>query len=293
MEYHLKYLNYLVTKGGPDDDDYYDLDSLIAELSEKIKLGEIASQTKQDIFTIFGKAFSPETMQGFAYHKPHGYAGDFEIIDRIYTKYISKNQDLSKWDIYWQKNDAAEAVRNRVHYLHDVINCKNNQRFSVLNLASGPGRDMLNYFEKHNNNAVYFDCVEQDINAINHAKNICDKYLERINFIQKNALRFSSDKKYDLIWSAGLFDYFEDKIFVFLLKRLARFMANEGELVIGNFSTKNPSKPYMELFEWNLHHRSPQTLMALAEQAGMNLSNVNIKKETSGVNLFLHYKLLA
>nr|VFJ65755.1 MAG: hypothetical protein BECKFW1821C_GA0114237_100837 [Candidatus Kentron sp. FW] len=109
--------------------------------------------------------------------------------------------------------------------------------------------------------------MEQDRRAIEHAKSLCHEYLDDIVFYPKNALRFKSDRQYDLIWSAGLFDYFSDSVFVFMLRKLATMVSKSGEIVIGNFSTKNPSKPYMELFEWNLHHRSPSTLKALAEEA--------------------------
>ena len=63
-----------------------------------------------------------------------------------------------------------------------------------------------------------------------------------------------------------------------------------GDIVIGNFSTKNPSKLYMELFEWNLHYRSPNTLRELAIEAGFKEENIEVKREDTGVNLFLHLK---
>jgi len=46
----------------------------------------------------------------------------------------------------------------------------------------------------------------------------------------------------------------------------------------------------MELFEWRLQHRSPNTLKALAITAGFEPKHINLKKEATGVNLFLHIK---
>ncbi len=290
MDHYIKYLSYLAAKGGPEKCDYYDLSALILEIAEKIKIGEINNEKKCEVINAFGESFSPVTMQGFAYHKPHGYAGDFQIIDRIYTRYVCQNDHLAKWDLYWQSHDAAEAVRNRVNYFHEVVNNISGSNLKVLNLASGPGRDMLGFFQKHSGNRIEFECVEQDANAIAYAKTLCADFLDKISFHQKNALRFNTKEKYSLIWSAGLFDYFDDSTFVFLLKRLMHFMQPDGEIVIGNFSTLNSSKSYMEIFEWNLHHRSPQSLLAIAEQAGMMVEKVDIRKEESGVNLFLHYK---
>ncbi|MCB1097682.1 MAG: class I SAM-dependent methyltransferase [Verrucomicrobiae bacterium] len=121
-----------------------------------------------------------------------------------------------------------------------------------------------------------------------YAKNLCKEYGERISFHNSNALRYRSKRAYDLIWSAGLFDYFDDKIFVFMLVRLREMLSQNGKIVIGNFSTQNPSKHYMELFDWHLYHRSPQSLRYLAKRAGFNPESIKVRKESLGVNLFLH-----
>jgi len=46
----------------------------------------------------------------------------------------------------------------------------------------------------------------------------------------------------------------------------------------------------MELFEWNLHHRSQNTLKEIAIKSNIEERNIQIKKEETGVNLFLHIK---
>ena len=267
-DYHLDYIRSLIQAGGPEPDDYDDLNAWIEELRIRRQTGDVQDEELAILVKCLDPIFSLQSMQGFAFHKPHGYVGDFEMIDRIYNTYISSDQSLAKWDIYWQSHPAAQAVRNRVGYFSDQINSRLSAKFTpecpmkILNLASGPGRDMQTYFDQANidKRRVSIDCVEQDDNAIRFAQEICSNYTDSIKFIQANALRFTNNLKYDLIWSAGLFDYFDDKVFVFMLKRLKSMLASAGEIIIGNFSTMNPSKSYMELFEWHLHHRSPHTL---------------------------------
>lgn len=106
----------------------------------------------------------------------------------------------------------------------------------------------------------------------------------------KNAFRFKSNKKYDLVWSAGLFDYLEDKQFIFLLRLLLDVVSPDGEIVIGNFSEANPSRDYMEFGEWFLHHRTEDRLAIIANQAGCSEHSINIEKEATGVNLFLRIR---
>lgn len=295
MDNHIEFIRYLINKGGPEENDYSRLNSWAIEVSEQAKDGRLLKNQMTQIRNEFDETFSNEAMLGFAYLKPHGYAGDYEIIDRIYQKYISDQPHLTKWDVYWQKQTAADAVRNRVKYLSLLLNeqYKNKQsdkNLNVLNLASGPGRDLLYFFDHYPNAKVYVDCIEQDQNAINHATELCRAHLTKINFIKKNVVRFKSEKKYDLIWSAGLFDYFDDKLFVHMLKKLKRMVARGGEIVIGNFSTSNPSKPFMEIFEWHLYHRSSEILKKLASTAGFDAKQMMVKKEESDVNLFLHIK---
>jgi len=297
MNYHFDFIKNLVNKGGPTSEDYAELDSWLEETSDHIKSGKITEIQISELLSTLGDAATTKTLQGFVLKKPHGYAGDFEIIDKIYKKYTSQQPHLKKWDDYFHTHAATEAVRNRVHYfstqiIEATINSKK-EKTQILNLASGPGRDMLHFFQTTPDlsEKVHFDCIEQDINAIEFAKTICSAYLDKITFSQKNTLRFTTKKRYDLIWSAGLFDYFDDKIFVFLLSRLKDLLTTEGKIVIGNFYSTNPSKAYMNLFNWSLNHRSPNTLRSLAIQAGFLEKNIKIHKEPTGVNLFLHVRI--
>lgn len=296
MDHHFAFIKNLVENGGPTDDQYADLNSWILEIAQQISSNSIPQYRLSELLGLFGDAFSLETMQGFAFQKPHGYAGDFEIIDRIYKKYVSDAPHLKNWDIFWHSHAAANAVRNRVIYFSNVVAevvQKTQRSIKVLNLASGPGHDMLYFLSSHPEfePLVHFECVEQDEKAIKFAAKLCDSYLDRITFVQKNALRFESESRYDLIWSAGLFDYFDNKVFIFMLSRLKKMMAPDGSLVVGNFCATNPSRAYMQLFQWHLHHRSPNTLKWLASKAGFQVEKMDVRREPSGVNLFLHAEL--
>ena len=48
--------------------------------------------------------------------------------------------------------------------------------------------------------------------------------------------------------AAGLFDYFKDKHFTFLIRKYINCLTDDGEMVISNFSTKNPTKRFMEVY---------------------------------------------
>jgi hypothetical protein len=289
---HIEFLKKLVQRGGPQDDEYLKMDAWIAGIYAGLIHNEARDEWLEALREVLQPVLIPSTMHGWAYLKPHGYAGDFEIIDRHYQRYVTADPALAAWDRYWQAGAAAKAVRNRKSYFHQLLELharKTDAEVTVLNIASGPGRD-VSEFLSHGSQNVRFDCIDQDAKAIHHAAALCREHPHRVNFIKANVLKYHPVKCYDVIWSAGLFDYFSDRTFKLLLRRILPNIAPGGQLVIGNFSESNPNNHWLHFCEWHLQHRSSEQLVQLAVEAGALRENVSIGKEPEGVNLFLHIK---
>jgi len=254
-----------------------------------VRRGGLPAALVRDTWVRMGAAFGSETMQGLGIRKPYGYAGDFEMIDRIYQYMICENEHVRRWDEYFQSREACKAVRNRKNYFIQLLNQMVAQHGSlrVLNVGSGPARDVLEY-NAGGNGHVKFDCVDMDPAAIAYAKDVCADVIENITFHNVNIFRYRSEQRYTLIWSAGLFDYLDDRTFIVLARRLIRMLAPGGRLVVGNFSTMNPTRDYMEFGEWFLHHRTPEQLLTLAKACEGDGIASHVDEEPLGVNLFLH-----
>lgn len=234
---------------------------------------------------------STESIAGFCYQQPYGYAGDFQLIDRLYTHYKGPGKAISRWDDFAQSQPAAEAVRNRKAYFINLLQAT--RPGSVLDIASGPCRDIKEYYEQAPGSTTTIDCIELDGRAIQYARHLLQND-DRVKFVQQNVISYKPDQQYPLVWSAGLFDYFTDGIFVRILRKLLTCVQPGGELVIGNFAAGNPNKAFMEVgMNWFLHHRSPQQLIELARAAGAAGWALEVNKEPKGVNLFLHCKKAA
>jgi hypothetical protein len=280
-----------VETGGPLPGEYQALDSMLEGIYRLSLLEVFGPREMAAVLEAFDDAFSLETMQGFSFRKPHGYAGDFEIIDRIYSGYVCPSERLANWDRYYHAQPATQAVRNRKAYFLDLFGRlprPAGRSLEVLNVASGPGSDMRELFASDAGAGIRFDCVEQDPAAIAHAFRACREYADRVRFFQGNALTYAAGQTYDLVWSAGLFDNFEDGLFRRLLRRLLASVRRGGRLVIGNFSPMNPTRAYMYLFDWPLQYRSGPDLRRLAESCGVPPERILIEQEPLGVNLFLH-----
>jgi len=291
MQNHFQYIKSLIDRGGPALDDYPGLDSWITDVYRDHDDGGVAQNDIEEIRHTFGDILTPDTMHGMAYCKPHGYAGDYEIIDRHYTNYTASHPHLASWDRYWQAGPAAKAVRNRKDYFHGLLirqsHLAGGRPLQVLNIASGPGRDVLECFTRHSISANFL-CIDQDPHAVAYAQHLCSEFSDRISFLRANVLRFTPSQAYDVIWAAGLFDYFSDRIFKAIVRRLLPFISPGGQLVIGNFSEQNPNFNWLRFCKWDLNHRSPEQLMKLAVEAGAAPEDIEVGFESEGVNLFLH-----
>lgn len=292
----LQLLDGIKQKGSFNHEYFPTIDAMISRLADLKKSGEISDWDINEIRHFFGQDFLENTLHGMALLKKYGYAGDFMMIDKIYTGNSPANPFFNSWDQYFQNHAAPKAVRNRKSYFKQLIHQKLNgqKNLHLLNVASGPGRDLLElYREKNIEKQLHTTCVEMDKHAITYAQTLTNDYSAQIKFINKNIFKFDTEEKFDIIWSAGLFDYFDDKAFVFILKKFKNWIAPDGEIVIGNFNQQhNPTREYMELFgDWYLHHRSKQQLIHLAVEAGFHENQLSVGNEAENVNLFLHIQL--
>ncbi|MEN8141348.1 MAG: class I SAM-dependent methyltransferase [Thermodesulfobacteriota bacterium] len=294
IQEHFQYILDIAANDGPDEEEFDDLTAWFKETLELKRAGAVSAEQIRGMWDLCGDAFSLQTIQGLMVKKPHGYAGDFEIIDRIHTKWLSPLPHLRQWDVYWHATAAPKAVRNRVEFFHNILHELESSaggNVRVLNVGSGPGRDLQKYFATCPSSKIIIDCVDMDEKAIAYAQDLTEGFEHCLNWYCKNIFRFKTNKRYDLVWSAGVFDYLSDRHFSALLKHLCRLTKPGGQLVVGNFSPLNPTRFNMELGEWLVNHRDEGQLMELAVAAGLSPEQVRVVSEPLGVNLFLEIQV--
>ncbi len=237
-----------------------------------------------------GVPFGEETVQGLAWRKPYGYAGDFDIIERIHRDRRSPDPVLARWDAFTQGQHRPRAVRNRARYFQDLVDemeRRAGRPLRILDVACGPCIDVAGLFERDPERETCCDCVDLDERALERALRLCGEQDGRVRFRVGDGRRLHAESQYDLVWSSGLFDYFSDAVFARSLKGLGRWLAPGGRIVVGNFSTCDPTHAYMHVLDWPLYRRSSQRLRRLAETAGFAPEWIRVEREALGVNLFL------
>ena len=280
-----RFLTSLVEKGGPEP---YE-DQAFSDIVNHLKRNEVDQFRK-----ILEKALNENTLIGHGLKKPYGYPGDFSIIHNIYRFYLNPDPKYTNWDRFFQNQAGAHAVRNRKEFF--LRCCKNLEEsprkdVKVLILGCGPATDVKEYMSANPDSRITFDLIDFDQTAIDFAKKQNDRFNGNIDYIRINVLRYKPYKWYDLIWSSGLFDYFKDKHFIYLINKYYKYLADGGEYIIGNFSHINPTKKLMEvLSDWYLNHRSRFDLMRVAIDAEAAEEKIRVDSEELGVNLFLRIK---
>jgi hypothetical protein len=292
MKQEIDYLKTLAQKGGPEAEDYRELEQLYKAVNNKRKQGVYSEDDLMAIWRSVPEAYiTTDTMQGYVLMKPLGYHGDYVIIERIYTQWLSPQPHLVNWDLFFHHQAAPQAVINRKKYFLDILRSLNSSKDprAVLNIGCGPSNDIIEFLEKEDSH-ISFECVDYDKNAIDYSYNKMKgkNLLSHVHFHRENALKYVPTKLFDLIWSAGLFDYLNDDYFKMLLNKMLNFVKSGGEIIIGNFSVDNPTRDYMECGNWFLYHRTEEDLVRLGMACGVPREKINVKSEPLGVNLFLH-----
>ncbi len=230
--------------------------------------------------------------------KPYGYQGDFMIIEEIYKNSPNTVGIERCMDNYFLKSAASIATRNRKenfeHYLLNFFNERQDHDIRILDLASGPCTDIIEFYEtiREQEQRVFIDCLEHDTNAIGYSQvKLKEKtFKNQICFLQKNAIKialtknlsFHMPRKYDLIFSTGLFDYLDEKISTLLIRNLKNLLNSHGLLIVSNYRDKwsNPSRHFMEWGgDWELVYRTQDEFIRIFREAGFNKHQLSLAYE--------------
>lgn len=238
-----------------------------------------------------------------AYFKPRGYAGDYEMMNHLYREEpVGKTLFDKCLHKYFVEEPAANAVKNRSEYLcqkiYEVVTQKMDQpEINILSVASGPALEQQLFLKKYpelHGKKINFYCIDQDEESLKHAQ----LSLQSLNRVYNSGYTFSfnnlaikniiieglKEKNYDMIYTAGLFDYFTEPVAQAAASKLFASLRSKSQLIIGNFSKDNPTQVLMELFlDWNLIYRSEQDLIRIFNVV---TPKIVVEQEELRINLF-------
>lgn len=241
-----------------------------------------------------------------AYEKPLGYAGDFEMMNMLYREHAEGEGMFGKLlNLYATQEIAARANINRISYLVEkiraAIRATRGRRLRVASIGCGPAREIMSLLEEQPvlGGALDVMLLDQEERTIAHCERtlvpLAKRTGARIQLIRESIRRLltghrlsSALGEQDLIYSAGLFDYLNERSFRSLLSSLHGALVKGGLLVVGNVAAHNPSRHAMEYFsDWFLIHRSEAELREMTSHLLPTPAGYRVEAEPLGVNLFL------
>lgn len=252
----------------------------------------------KEIFPYFMRSRFAERI----YFKPRGYAGDHMMMEMIYADVPSGDGKLGELvDAWCLQSFGARATRGRrrllCQWLHEksVFLLKKKPFIHIMNMACGPGRELADFLDGCSfSEKINVLCVDIDEDALARSDSNLSTIQHRatIRFFKENLIKWALGKVnqqigyQDIIYSAGLADYLEDRLFIALVDRAYEHLNKGGVLIIGNFSP-NPDQFFMDhILHWRLIYRTADQLRSLFAQTRFG-RNVRVVAEDEGVNLFV------
>jgi SAM-dependent methyltransferase len=201
-----------------------------------------------------------------AYAKPRGYPGDALLLDLIYTTDAPPadctEQGRRVWD-HTVSCEEAQAVRARRTRLGALIDETAASRPApcILSVACGHLReaaDSLAVREGVFRSGGCFTALDHDRESLAEVeRNFGKDGIECVNASVKSLLQGAlADRRYDLVYAAGLYDYLTDACAESLTAALFALLRSGGRLLVANFARGSPSAGYMDTFAaWRLNYR--------------------------------------
>jgi extracellular factor (EF) 3-hydroxypalmitic acid methyl ester biosynthesis protein len=216
-----------------------------------------------------------------AYHKPHGYAGDFRMIEWLYDLESDPCADptqpalvncldylmstVHSTRMLWERRRWFAAALSREHV-------RQRGKLRVLDVAAGGARYIRDFLEQlEDASGVEVTLVDQDAAAIVFCREqSLEPWSARLTTlctrITDCGTRLSSGA-FDIIICAGVLDYLSDEACAALLLGFSRLLAPQGLLAFSNYHPSDPSRSVKSwLVDWSLRFRSESACAELLPQ---------------------------
>jgi len=266
--------------------------------------GKANQLPSSELWRIAGPLLETGLLQYCARFKPHGYAGDYEMLCRICEDYCCDHPLGRAFDRYFQNQAAPQAVRSRTEQTAAALasHCLGHGggAYRVVSVGSGPAIDVhwaLEMLPEDRRKGWQVTLLDLDPDALDFARRRLEPLVpeKALRCVRSNLFRLAQDSglgeelgRPALLVCSGLFDYLDEESAVAMLRVFWQQLAEGGVLLVGNFAPHNPTRAYMEwIGNWYLTYRTAEEVERLGFRAGISPNCLVIGSERLGVDLFL------
>ncbi len=287
------------------DEVFHELTQSIRTMSRKCRLFQLRladGRRIREYQSFFQQAIAPWFDRSWfmqrAKAKPRGYPGDFELLTAIYDGQPKSRGMGGYLDLYFLHSDLGLAVPARMRAARQFLNRQAIERegdLTVLNVASGPCRELFAGLELHpNGRHVTIHCIDTDPAALAFVQErwtATPHAQVHLQFNDYNALRMRSTKgnvarfgRADIIYSIGLLDYIPDKHLIPMLSGL-RGTLKPGGVALLSFKDGigYDACEYQWFVDWYFLERRESDCHRLLIKAGFDDAQLRLVRDETGI----------
>lgn len=285
------------------------IDGCLGNLRKLNVWGPESRLPASELWNAAGQWLARGWLQNHARAKPRGYAGDHEMLARIFANALCDDPLGRLFDRYFQAQAAPQAVRNRMGMMADWIaetvrrrNAAERTKVAIVGSAFGLElREALLALEETERHNVQATLLDLDPAALEFANEQLAPLMpsDQLTLSDVNLFRLPERPRLatelagtQLLLCPGLFDYLDDEAAANMLRCLAGQLAPGGRLIVFQFAPHNPTRAYMEWFgDWYLTYRDNAALRRVVEAAGIPGVEIEFGAEELGVDLYVQITL--
>jgi extracellular factor (EF) 3-hydroxypalmitic acid methyl ester biosynthesis protein len=246
------------------------------------------------------------------YHKPLGYAGDYEMVNMIMRGPFEGASLFAKVVNAWFHNQLpAQAHRNRIDLLKKMLveetlrAAARGRSARIFNVGCGPAGEIQEFLAGSDlADQAEFTLLDFNEETLQYAAGVLQKARQRFGrrtpfqlqkksvaqLLKEAARPGGGGGKYDLVYCAGLFDYLSDRVCKQLLGLLYQWLAPGGLLLVTNVDCTRPFRNKLEfILDWNLIYRQGRDLAALRPDF-VPADRCAVKADLTSVNVFMEIR---
>jgi extracellular factor (EF) 3-hydroxypalmitic acid methyl ester biosynthesis protein len=246
-----------------------------------------------------------------SYHKPLGYAGDYEMVNMMVRDPQEGSSLFAKiFNVWLLHQGSAAAHRNRIEFLkrrlveETATAARHGRKARIMNLGCGPAWEIQEFLEESAlSDHAQFTLFDFNEETLTHASQVLQKKRSQfhratlmeftrksVQQLLKDTIRINGATKgdpYDFIYCAGLFDYLPDRTCKRLMSYFYQSLAPGGLVLATNVAPFSPNRGSLELIlDWHLIYRDASHF-ALLRPDDAPEDGVVVQSDSTGVNVFL------
>jgi extracellular factor (EF) 3-hydroxypalmitic acid methyl ester biosynthesis protein len=245
------------------------------------------------------------------FHKPIGYAGDYEMMNMIHRNQPEGRTLFEKLiHLLLVSQWPAVSVRNRIAHLgENILNetarvARAGKTARILNVGCGPAKEIQDFLRATALcNRADFTLIDFNEETLLHAGRklvetkrefsrqtpIRTQQISVYELLKRTQRRGGDAEKFDLIYCAGLFDYLAPDTARALMELWFDSLSPGGLLLIANMTDTKPFRNFIEfILDWQLIYRNGAEFFSLAPERCR--ATTRIIAEPTSVNLFLNIR---